>query len=246
MDPQLPAQLVQFLAPFLPYLVKGAKLAGQEAARKLGEKAGEQGFEQVKALWDKLRPKVEARSAALEAAQDAAAHPDDEDTLAALRLQLKKLLAEDEALAQEMTCLLEQARPAGPTVIASGERSVAVGGDVSGSVIVTGDRNTVQQGKYNVSIGQAGGVTIGDRSAPPQKSKGITMIPVESSMVDSVGYDEERRLLQVVFTSGRVYCYEDVPPEVFQGLLAAESKGQYMRAHIIDVYPYRRGPCRKK
>ena len=40
MDPQLAAQLVQFLAPFLPYLVKGVKLAGQEAARKPGEKAG--------------------------------------------------------------------------------------------------------------------------------------------------------------------------------------------------------------
>jgi len=51
--------------------------------------------------------------------------------------------------------------------------------------------------------------------------------------------------LQVVFTSGRVYCYQGVPPEVFRGLLEAESKGQYMRAHIIDVYPYRRGPCRK-
>ena len=38
--PQLSTQLVQFLAPFLPYLVKGLKLAGQEAARKPGEKAG--------------------------------------------------------------------------------------------------------------------------------------------------------------------------------------------------------------
>ena len=99
---------------------------------------------------------------------------------------------------------------------------------MSGSVIVTGDRNVVQSGQYNVPIGQAGGVTIGDRSPATARkpSKGITMIPVESSMVDSVGYD--------------------VPPEVFQGLLEAESKGQYMRAYIIDVYPYRRGPCRKK
>jgi hypothetical protein len=39
MDPHLPAQLVQFLAPFLPYLLKGLKLAGQEAAKKLGEKS---------------------------------------------------------------------------------------------------------------------------------------------------------------------------------------------------------------
>jgi len=48
--PQLSTQLVQFLAPFLPYLFKGAKLAGQEAVKKLGEKAGEQGFEQAKTL----------------------------------------------------------------------------------------------------------------------------------------------------------------------------------------------------
>jgi len=66
--PQLSTQLVQFLAPFLPYLLKGLKLTGQEAVKKLGEKAGEQGFEQAKALWDKLRPKIEARPAALEAA----------------------------------------------------------------------------------------------------------------------------------------------------------------------------------
>jgi hypothetical protein len=145
MDPQLPAQLVQFLAPFLPYLLKGVKLAGQEAAKKLGEKAGEQGFEQAKALWDKLRPKVEARPAALEAAQDAATHPDDEDALAALRLQLKKLLAEDDSLAQELAHLLQQARPAGKNVTASGERSVAIGGSVSGSVIVTGDNNKVNK-----------------------------------------------------------------------------------------------------
>jgi hypothetical protein len=34
MDPHLPAQLAQFLAPFLPYLVKGLKLAGQEAVKR--------------------------------------------------------------------------------------------------------------------------------------------------------------------------------------------------------------------
>jgi hypothetical protein len=146
MDPQLPAQLVQLLAPFLPYFVKGLKLAGQEAAKELGEQASEQAFEQAKALWDKLRPKVEARPTALEAAQDAAAHPDDEDALAALRLQLKKLLAEDDSLAQEMTRLLEQARAAGKNVTASGSRSVAIGGNVSGSVIVTGDRNKINKG----------------------------------------------------------------------------------------------------
>jgi hypothetical protein len=59
-------------------------------------------------------------------------------------------------------------------------------------------------------------------------------------MIHAVGYDPEKRLLEVVFNTGRVYCYEGVPPEEYEGLMAAQSKGQYMLAHIIDVYPYYR------
>jgi len=97
-------------------------------------------------LWDKLRPKVEAKPAALEAVQDVAEHPDDEDALAALRQQLKKLLAEDEPLVQELARLLQQAQAGGRTVTASGNRSVAIGGDVTDSVIVTGDNNKINRG----------------------------------------------------------------------------------------------------
>lgn len=63
-------------------------------------------------------------------------------------------------------------------------------------------------------------------------------------MIRAVGYDPQTRRLEVVFHTGRIYCYEGVEPEVYQGLLAAESKGSYMRAHLIGRYPYRRGPCR--
>ncbi len=198
----------------------------------------------AKTPWEKLRHKKNVE----QVARTAAALPDNPALHDALREEIARALAEDAALAQELVRLLEQTRPSGGSVTARGSRSVAIGGNVSGSVIVTGDQNIVQQGKYNVSIGQAGGVNIGDpiTSSAKKPAKGITLIPVESTMVDSVGYDEERRLLQVVFTSGRVYCYQDVPPKVFQGLLEAESKGRYMRAYIIDVYPYRRGPCRKR
>jgi hypothetical protein len=61
---------------------------------------------------------------------------------------------------------------------------------------------------------------------------------VESSMIHAVGYDLETRTLEVVFNSGRVYCYEGVPPEVYEGLMAAESKGRYMRGYVIDEYPF--------
>jgi hypothetical protein len=139
--PQLSTQLVQFLAPFLPYLLKGLKLAGQEAAKALGEKAGEQGFEQAKALWDKLRRKKNVE----QVAQTVAALPDNQALREALREEIARALEEDEALAQELARLLPQSGPAGQTVIPSGNRSVAIGGSVSGSVIVTGDRNKINQ-----------------------------------------------------------------------------------------------------
>lgn len=94
--------VIPFLAPFLPYLLK----AGEKAAEEAGEKLGEASWERAKALWGRLRPKVEAKPAALEAAQDVAAQPDDEDAQAALRRQLKKLLAEDQALAAEVARLM--------------------------------------------------------------------------------------------------------------------------------------------
>jgi len=58
----------------------------------------------------------------------------------------------------------EAAVTIGRVVQAIGERSVAIGGDVTSSTIITGDRNVVQRGKYNVSIGEARGIAIGDQA----------------------------------------------------------------------------------
>lgn len=66
----------------------------------------------------------------------------------------------------------------------------------------------------------------------------MRMTFVESSLIQAVGYDAERRLLEVAFTSGRVYWYAEVPAETYEGLMAAESKGEYFLAHIRDVFAY--------
>jgi KTSC domain len=66
----------------------------------------------------------------------------------------------------------------------------------------------------------------------------MKLTTVESSMIHAVGYDAKTRTLEVVFNTGRTYCYEGVPPKIYKGLLAAGSKGQYMLSEIIDVYPY--------
>ena len=54
-----------------------------------------------------------------------------------------------------------------PTIQASGERSVAAG-TISDSTIVTGNDNMVQQGKYNINIGNVQGLVIGDQAQVTQ------------------------------------------------------------------------------
>jgi hypothetical protein len=136
----LAKDLAVFLIPFLPYLLK----AGEKAAEEAGKKLGGDAWDRAKGLWAKLRPKVEAKPAAQEAVQDAAAAPNDEDIQAALRLQLRKLLAEDAMLASEIERLWKEAQQKGTTVVAAGERSVAIGRDVTSSTIITGDQNVAK------------------------------------------------------------------------------------------------------
>ncbi|MGQ9614401.1 hypothetical protein [Chloroflexus sp.] len=142
MDPtQLSQQIVQFLAPALPFLLGLGGKAAEEAAQKLGAAA----WEQAKALWAKLKPNVQAKPAAQEAVTDLAANPQNEKVQTALQWQLEKLLAEDQALAREVQQILEA--PAVRQVTAQGVRSVAIGGSASDSVIVTGDGNVIKPGR---------------------------------------------------------------------------------------------------
>ncbi len=136
-------QIAQFLAPVLPYLLKGGIELARNAAGELGKKLSADGWEGLKRLAGKIQKKAEAKPGLQEALTDAQNAPSDEDALAALRQQLKKLLQEDPDLLTEATRLLAPIQTASTTVIASGSRSVAIGGNASGNVIITGDNNQV-------------------------------------------------------------------------------------------------------
>jgi hypothetical protein len=62
--------------------------------------------------------------------------------------------------------------------------------------------------------------------------------PVASSTIASVGYDEDREVLEVEFMSGAVYRYLGVSEDAFDRFLAAPSKGTYFNRHIRDAYPW--------
>lgn len=74
----------------------------------------------------------------------------------------------------------------------------------------------------------------------------MELTTVESSMIYAVGYDAKSKTLEVVFNSSGVYTYTEVPAKVYKGLMAADSKGSYMRSEIIDCYPYTRLSGKKR
>ena len=61
-----------------------------------------------------------------------------------------------------------------------------------------------------------------------------------STVIRRFSYDEPRRRLRVTFTSGDVYDYDGVPPEVEADFRAAFSKGRFFAARIRDRYPFER------
>ncbi len=135
------------LVPALPFLVK----AGEKGMEILGEKVGEGISATAQALWRKLWPAVKANPTATAAVEDVAAAPNDADFQAALRAQIKKLLAADQDLLAGLAQVLEAAShpqqaanfgdgaiAQGSGAVAAGKGGVAVGGDVHGGVRIGG------------------------------------------------------------------------------------------------------------
>lgn len=71
---------------------------------------------------------------------------------------------------------------------------------------------------------------------------GVEMIPVSSSNVQAIGYDEANQLLYVRFIKNNsLYCYNGVPIAEFYGLQNASSVGGYLSENIKKgPYTYQR------
>lgn len=140
-----PAQLAQLLAPLLPYLLKGGAELAKGALGEGGKRLTAAAWEDLKGLAEQIRQRAQGKPALQEVLADAQANPQDEDAVAALCLQLRKLLQDDPALAAEAARQLAGLAAGGNTAIASGDLTVSIGGDASGNIIITGDSNRVEK-----------------------------------------------------------------------------------------------------
>ena len=74
----------------------------------------------------------------------------------------------------------------------------------------------------------------------------VKMIPVESSNIDSIGYDADSKELYVKFLTGVRYKYSNVPERKFINFITAESYGKYFAEYIrgkFDTEKYSEKPC---
>ena len=134
--PQIANEIGPMLLPYLPYLLKGAKKAGDLAA-DIGRKLGDVEWDTVFKIWEKLRPQVEKQPEVKEQFKKVAEREDEK----LLAWELEKVLENlHQQELQEIHNLIQQSKNEFRTTSASGERSVAIGGGVSGSTITTGDQ----------------------------------------------------------------------------------------------------------
>ena len=67
----------------------------------------------------------------------------------------------------------------------------------------------------------------------------MARLAVDSSKnISAIGYDENSNTLEIEFHSGAVYQYFDVPPQVYQAIMQADSKGRYFAQHLKGYYRF--------
>lgn len=66
----------------------------------------------------------------------------------------------------------------------------------------------------------------------------MQLFHIISSNIDSIGY--EGNTLYVLFKSGGLYEYYNVPQYIYNGLMSASSHGSFLAIHIKGHYGYRR------
>lgn len=59
-----------------------------------------------------------------------------------------------------------------------------------------------------------------------------------SSVVSAISYDLQTQVLRVIFVSGMIYDYKQVPELVYKEMKTPGSKGQYLNNHIKGKFEF--------
>ena len=63
--------------------------------------------------------------------------------------------------------------------------------------------------------------------------------PIKGSKnIAEVGYDADKRVMELKFLNGGVYRYHDIPQPVYDAFRSADSMGSFLHARIKGVYKF--------
>jgi len=66
------------------------------------------------------------------------------------------------------------------------------------------------------------------------------MLPVRSSNVKRIGYDQINKVLYIEFKNNSLYRYLDVDKNDYRPFMTAPSKGKFVWSRIREIFDYER------
>lgn len=134
--------VVSLLVPFLKNLTEGmSKKAGEE----IGSKASNLAWEKTRKLHELIKAKFSSTPEASKAITALEQTPEDGDTQAVVRFQLKDMLTSDNGFAKELSILLKEASDAGAntvfqTTITGNVQNVIQAHDIHGGIKINQEK----------------------------------------------------------------------------------------------------------
>lgn len=59
-----------------------------------------------------------------------------------------------------------------------------------------------------------------------------------STVVSNFNYDVERKILRIIFVSGMIYDYKNVPENIYDSMKNSFSKGIYFNRYVKGIYEF--------
>jgi hypothetical protein len=172
---QVASSIVGFLAPFTPYLVKGAEEAAKAAGKKLSELGSEAVWEKAKTVWSKITNRFKDDEEIQSAATLVARQPESETRQTMLAKILAERLKDDPALVKELAALVKETQEiASGRIVVSGSGAVATQDSVAG-----GEGSIVAGGDVHISAGDL------PKDDEPLNISGVGMNDPESTIPDA-------------------------------------------------------------
>jgi hypothetical protein len=66
----------------------------------------------------------------------------------------------------------------------------------------------------------------------------MELVPIQSTNLRAIGYEPDTMLMQIQFSNGSLYSYQNVEPETYQALVTSPDPGKFF-AEIIKPQRYK-------